>query len=135
MLDFRRHPLAKHYRRMTEAEFTGLKDSIKTIGQRNAGTLLDGKILDGWERYIACRELGLEMRFDNFCDLVELRKVPNDPVAFLESQNLHRRHLSDVELSTLNDDSGMSSGKHNKGESEALDGEHNNQIRQEEVVT
>jgi hypothetical protein len=48
--------------------------------------LLDGMVLDGWHRYLACAKAGVEFKAMNFDGA--------DPVAFVISRNLHRRHLT-----------------------------------------
>src|SRR5262249_17988156 len=51
--------------------------------------LHDGMILDGRNRYRACRAAGVEPRYRNF--------EGNDPAAFVISVNIRRRHLTDQE--------------------------------------
>lgn len=71
---------------MSDSEISELANDIKTNGQRAPVTLLDGKILDGRNRAAACKIAGIEPK---------TREFPNghDPVAFVLSANLHRRHL------------------------------------------
>ena len=47
----------------------------------------DGNVLDGWYRYQACEELGRPATKFQIDPL-------QDPVAFVQSVNLHRRHLT-----------------------------------------
>lgn len=63
-----------------------LLDDIKANGVRDPIVFLDGKILDGRNRYYAARELLIEyprIEFDG-----------DDPLAYVVSKNLHRRQLS-----------------------------------------
>lgn len=72
---------------MSAEDFQALKDDIEVNGQREPVMVFEGMVLDGWHRYRACTELGLqahEVAFD----------AADDPVAFVLSHNLHRRHLS-----------------------------------------
>lgn len=71
---------------MSADDFQALKDDIETNGQREPVMLFDGMVLDGWHRYRACIELGIKPQHFTFGD--------DDPVAFVESANLHRRHLT-----------------------------------------
>jgi ParB-like chromosome segregation protein Spo0J len=62
-----------------------LAADIHANGQQDAIELQDGKILDGRRRYLACQRAGVEPKF---------REVQvADPVAYVLSKNLHRRHL------------------------------------------
>ena len=51
---------------MADEDFTALKDSISYSGLLEPITLFDGQILDGWHRYGACLETGMEPRFEEF---------------------------------------------------------------------
>jgi hypothetical protein len=72
---------------MNGDDYESLKEDIRAHGQREPVTLLDGRVLDGRNRYRACRELGL---------VPLTREAPGgvDPVAFVVSLNLYRRHLT-----------------------------------------
>lgn len=61
-------------------------EDIKKNGQQEAIVLLDGKVIDGRNRYLGCLELGLEPK-------VRVEKI-DDPVTYVVSRNLHRRHLT-----------------------------------------
>ena len=81
------HPACKLFPRITRDELRDLADDIKQNGLQNAIVLLDGRILDGRNRYAACKLARVKPRF-----------VPWDgdgsPVEWVISQNLMRRHLT-----------------------------------------
>ena len=81
------HPAAELFPLMTDEEFAGLKEDIRLHGQCDDVLIWDGKLLDGRNRLRACIELGIEPGW------AELPKR-NDPVAWVLSNNLHRRHLN-----------------------------------------
>ena len=70
---------------MLGVDYAALKADIRTKGQNEPIWLYQGKILDGRHRYQACVELGIEPSFREYQGV--------DPVGFVVSQNLHRRHL------------------------------------------
>ncbi len=70
-----------------EENISDLAKDIRDNGQQVPIDLLDGKILDGRRREKACRMIGIEPKTRNV-------KV-SDPVAYVLSLNLHRRHLSE----------------------------------------
>src|SRR5258708_13516885 len=79
-------------------------------GHREPIILYRGKILDGRNRYRACRLKDINPRFRE--------ELPPDPYAFVASANLHRRHLDAsqramiaADLATLRD------GEHKQGAS------------------
>jgi N6-adenosine-specific RNA methylase IME4/ParB-like chromosome segregation protein Spo0J len=98
---FEFHPLANIFPLIEGADFENLVADIKANGLNDSIVLHDEKILDGRNRYRACREAGIEPRFVPLED-------GKDPVAFVVSANLARRHLSEsqramaaVELATF----------------------------------
>lgn len=81
------HPLSQAFPSMGDEDFQALKDDIEVNGQREPVMILDGMVLDGWHRYRACVELDIKPTQFNF-------SPDDDPVVFVKSQNLHRRHLT-----------------------------------------
>jgi ParB-like chromosome segregation protein Spo0J len=94
-MKYEAHPLAAVFPMMDEDAFQAFKEDIRVNGVHEWGTLYEGKILDGRNRYRACCELGIEMTFGEVesCEPEYIAKF--DPVAFVISHNLHRRHLSE----------------------------------------
>jgi hypothetical protein len=80
------HPLCTLFPRLDGAEFDALKADILANGQREPIVVHEGLVLDGGNRYRACIEAGVEPLLKEFAG--------NDPVAFVLSANLHRRHLT-----------------------------------------
>jgi len=84
-MDF--HPLSDLFPLMGDREFDELVVDIEAHGQREAVWILDGQILDGRNRWRACEQLGISARSTEYSG--------DDPVAFVLSLNLHRRHLNE----------------------------------------
>lgn len=84
--DMPAHPLAELFPMLGEGEIAELADDIVTFGQRVPIVLLDGKVLDGRNRLAACRFAGVEPAFEDYAG--------DDPLGFVLSHNLHRRHLT-----------------------------------------
>ncbi|WP_295588149.1 ParB N-terminal domain-containing protein [uncultured Lamprocystis sp.] len=80
------HPVCLLLPNMTPADFKNLVEDIKTHGQRHSVLLYEDKILDGRHRARACEQLGIETHYEAWSG--------PDPVAFVLSENLHRRHLT-----------------------------------------
>lgn len=84
--DLPAHPLAELFPMLADAEIRELADDIVTYGQRTPIVVLDGKVLDGRNRLAACRFADVEPSFDLY--------EGDDPLGFVLSHNLHRRHLT-----------------------------------------
>ena len=82
-----RHTLSALFQDMDPAEFRDLVESVKKHGLREPITVFQGEILDGWHRYQACLETGVEPVFR---ELGEGENV----VDFVVDYNLTRRHLN-----------------------------------------
>lgn len=80
------HPLSAAFPAMPDEEIDALAEDIKKNGQRDPGVTLDGMVLDGWHRYIACTKAGVKFYARPFDG--------EDPVSYVKSKNWHRRHLT-----------------------------------------
>jgi ParB-like chromosome segregation protein Spo0J len=82
------HPAAHAFPEMSSSELQDLADDIKTNGLAVAiMRSSDGTILDGRNRLAACEIAGVEPRFEKYAG--------DNPVAFIISANLRRRHLNE----------------------------------------
>lgn len=80
------HPAADVFPMMNAEQYERLKEDIAAHGQQEAIVYWRGQLVDGRNRFKACRELKVE---PTECELDE----SIDPVAYVISANLHRRHL------------------------------------------
>ncbi len=87
MSDIQNHRYADLFPMISGGEFEEFKNDISANGLREPIWLYEGQILDGRNRYKACIESGVEPRFNEYSG--------NDPVSFVISLNLQRRHLDD----------------------------------------
>ena len=81
------HPACLLFPRLGKKELQELADDIKERGLLNPIILYQGKILDGRNRFAACKLAGVKPRF------IKWTKKGN-PVEWVISQNLFRRHLT-----------------------------------------
>jgi hypothetical protein len=88
------HPLANMFPLITGREFDALVSDIKARGLVDPIILCDGKILDGRNRYRACQQLRLTPR-------QETLNSGSDPLGFVISKNLHRRHLKESQRAMI----------------------------------
>lgn len=88
------HPVANIFPMMSKSEFESLKDDIKEHGLRESIVFWKGMLVDGRNRLKACEELGIEPDESELMD-------ETDPVAWVISHNLHRRHLSESQRSMV----------------------------------
>ena len=87
------HEAANIFPMMEPSAFREFKADLEEHGVLEPAKILDGKVLDGRNRYRACLELG-----------IKLPTVPvetDDPVAYVVSQNACRRHLTPSQLSLV----------------------------------
>jgi len=81
------HEIADIFPLIKGPEFDELCNDIETHGLREPIWLYEGKILDGRNRHEACQITGTPIQSRDY--------EGDDPVGFVLSLNLHRRHLSE----------------------------------------
>jgi len=83
----KQHPCTvKLFRDMDEIELDALVADIKSHGLQEPIVLFEDMILDGWNRYRACKQLRIEPTTTVF-------NGPGSPLDYAVSMNMERRHL------------------------------------------
>ncbi|HMN10864.1 MAG TPA: ParB/RepB/Spo0J family partition protein [Bellilinea sp.] len=90
-MDF--HEYASLFPMLDDIELGELTEDIRSNGLIEPIVLYEGKVLDGRNRYLACREANVEPRFVQYDG--------HDPLGFVVSKNLHRRHLTSSQLAVI----------------------------------
>ena len=107
------HKIAELFPLMNGEEFQLLCDDIKKEGLNNPVVLLEDEILDGRNRYRACTKISVEPKYKQF--------EGDDPLAFVLSENLHRRHLTASQRAALAAEvANMTWGGDRKSDQEAI---------------
>jgi hypothetical protein len=81
------HPFAEVFPPLDGEAFNALVKDIEARDQQELIWVYEGKILDGRNRYRACQILAREPKVQDY--------VGDDPIGFVLSANLHRRHLNE----------------------------------------
>lgn len=81
-MNYQRHPLSAAWPDMAAEDFTALKDSIGYSGLLEPITLFEDQILDGWHRYNACIQTGMDARFEGFSG--------DDPAQYVRDKHTRR---------------------------------------------
>jgi cell pole-organizing protein PopZ len=87
------HPIADVWPMMDEAKLAELADDISKNGQLVPVWLYDGKILDGRNRWAACKIAGVEPKTQEY--------TGDEPTAFAVSLNDRRRHMNKGALAAV----------------------------------
>ena len=87
------HPFAGIMPLLEGEPFDELVADIRANGLIEPITVYEGMILDGRNRYRACEAAGVEPHF--------LEYNGDDPLSFVLSQNVHRRHLDESQRSLI----------------------------------
>jgi len=85
---FQIHPLAEIFPVLPESNIAELAADIKENGLQQPIVLFENKVLEGRNRLAACKIAGITPTFKNL-------KPGTDPVKYVVSLNLYRRHLSE----------------------------------------
>ncbi|MFH1264485.1 MAG: ParB N-terminal domain-containing protein [Planctomycetota bacterium] len=89
------HEAANIFPLSEDDELDALADDIRQHGLQVPVETLDGKIIDGRRRWLACIIAGVQP------DVVEVD--PDDPVAYVLSLNVDRRHLNESQRAMVGD--------------------------------
>jgi ParB-like chromosome segregation protein Spo0J len=81
------HPFANVFPILDGEAFDALVKDVEARGQQEPIWVYEDKILDGRNRYRACQIAGREPKVQDY--------VGDDPIGFVLSANLHRRHLNE----------------------------------------
>lgn len=92
------HHISSYLPLLEDEEFDALVEDIREFGQVESAILYEGKILDGRNRYRACKKLGI--------DLIVREWKPSEatgitPLQFVISTNIMRRHLNKAQRSEI----------------------------------
>lgn len=87
------HEAANIFPMLPEEKLDCLADDIKKNGLQYPVEICDGKIIDGRNRWMACLRAGVDADTVDVC--------PDDPIAYVLSLNLHRRHLDATQQSMI----------------------------------
>ena len=95
-IKYTRHPGSAQWRDHTDDEWTELSSGIAEFGCTDAICALpDGQIFDGWQRFNACIDLGVE-------PVIQTHDLTEEQVAkWIISHHKGRRHLNKTELGTF----------------------------------
>jgi len=85
--EYQFHAIANIFPLMEGEEYGLFVDDIEKRGLQEPIVLYEGKILDGRNRYRACKELKLQPAVKQY--------TGNDPLGYVLSANFHRRHLNE----------------------------------------
>jgi len=83
------HPIADIFPMLPEEDLNALAADIQTHGLRDPIWIYEGAVLDGRNRWMACEIAGVQPTTRAYNG--------NDPVAFVLSTNLYRRHLTQAQ--------------------------------------
>lgn len=99
MEEYKIHPAAAMFPMMPEDEIQAMAKDIASNGLVEKVVMCKGEVLDGRNRLRACEIAGVQPQFREFGEL------PSDdgltPEKFVVSHNLHRRHLTPSQHSTI----------------------------------
>lgn len=89
--EYEQHPIALALMPggMDENEFNAFCADIEERGIIMPVTLYEGKVLDGWHRYLAAKRTGSAPKF--------IKYEGSDPAGYIASVNVHRRKLSSLQ--------------------------------------
>lgn len=92
-MDYEFHEYCLMFPPADEITIEEMSYDIQKNGLSDPVVLYEGKILDGRNRYLACKKAGLKPRTVEYDG--------DDPLSFVISKNLHRRHLTNAQKAMM----------------------------------
>lgn len=92
-MELKRHELSASWPDASEEDAQAIRDSMEDTGQLEPIVLLDGDVLDGWQRYLACKALGLDPITEDF--------TGDDPISYVRARHARRSHTPAQRLTAL----------------------------------
>lgn len=83
------HPYSEVFPLLDDERMAELVEDIKANGLAEPIWRYKGQVLDGRNRFLACQKAKVKPRFTDY--------TGPDPLSFVLSLNVHRRHLSDAQ--------------------------------------
>lgn len=83
------HPYAEVFPLIEGADFDALAENIEAHGLREKIVIFDGKILDGRNRFFACKKAKVKPLYRTF------KGTDDEALEYVISANIHRRHLTE----------------------------------------
>lgn len=90
--DFKIHPAADDYPLMAGEDFEDFVEDVRVNGIKNPIVFLEDVLIDGRNRLRAAIVLGIDLQE---CSVSLKADLIPDPVGYIRSLNLYRRHLTD----------------------------------------
>lgn len=87
------HEYADIFPMLPLEELDTLAADIAANGLLEPITIYEGKVLDGRNRYVACLNVAVDPRLTQY--------TGDDPLGFVVSKNLHRRHMNEAQRSVI----------------------------------
>ncbi len=92
------HEISSYLPLLEGEDFDALVDDIRQFGQIEPAILFEGKILDGRNRYRACKKLNIELKVREW---KPSENTGMTPLQFVISENIMRRHLNTAQKSEV----------------------------------
>jgi len=88
------HEISSYLPLIEGDEFNALVEDIRQFGQIEPAVLLNGTLLDGRNRYRACKQIGIELKVREW---KPSEATGMSPLQYVISENIMRRHLNDAQ--------------------------------------
>ncbi len=92
------HEISSYLPLIEGEEFNALVEDIRQFGQIEPAVLLNGTLLDGRNRYRACKQIGIELKVREW---KPSESTGMSPLQYVISENIMRRHLNTAQKAEI----------------------------------